>query len=61
MFEFQIDTSEIVLSISSDKVIVEDNYVLKLSNIDYTTRKSANVTHLVYLDDVLTYEEKEGI
>lgn len=58
MFEFQIDTSEIVSSISSDKVIVEDDYVLKLSNNDYATRKSANVTHVVYLDDVLTYEKR---
>jgi len=61
MFEFQIDASETVLPISSDKVIVEDNYVLKLSNIDYAQSKSANVTHHVYLDDVLTYEKKEGI
>ena len=61
MFEFQIDTSEIVLSISNDKVIVEDDYVLNISNSDYTTKKSANVTHIVYLDDVLSYEKKEGI
>jgi hypothetical protein len=61
MFEFQIDANVTVLPISSDKVVLEDDYVLNLSNIDYKTRKSANVTHLVYLDDVLTYEEKEGI
>lgn len=61
MFEFQLDVIDKVLSISSDRVILADDYVLKLSNIDYEQRKSANVTHLVYLDDVLTYEEKEGI
>jgi len=61
MFEFQVDFIDKVLPISSDKVILDDDYVLKLSNIDYIQRKSANVTHHVYLDDVLTYEEKEGI
>lgn len=61
MFEFQLDVIDKVLSISSDRVILTDDYVLKLSNIDYTQRKSANVTHHVYLDDVLTYEEKEDI
>ena len=61
LFEFLIDASETVLPISSDKIVLEDDYVLNLSNIDYTNRKSANVTHVVYLDDVLTYEKKEGI
>lgn len=61
MFEFQLDVIDKVLSISSDRVIITDDYVLNLSNIDYAQRKSANVTHHVYLDDILTYEEKEGI
>lgn len=61
MFEFQVDFIDKVLHISSDKVVLDDDYVLKLSNIDHIQGKSANVTHHVYLDDVLTYEEKEGI
>ena len=61
MFEFQIDTIDVVLPISSDKVVLEYGYILKLSNVDYMQMKSANVTHHVYLDDVLICEEKEGI
>jgi len=61
MFQFQINIIEKVFAISSDRVIITDDYVLKLSNIDCAQSKSANVTHHVYLDDVLTYEKKEGI
>jgi hypothetical protein len=61
MFQFQINIIEKVFAISSDRVIITDDYVLKLSNIDYAQSKSANVTHHVYLDDVLTYAKKEGI
>lgn len=61
MFQFQVDFIDKVLPISSDKVVLNDDYVLKLSNIDYMQRRSANVTHHIYLNDVLTYEEKEGI
>lgn len=59
MFQFQFDFTDKVLPISSDRVILADEYVLKLSNIDYIQKKSANVTHLVYVD--LIYQEKEGI
>jgi len=61
MFQFHVDFIDKVLAISNDKVGLEEDYTLKLSNIDYLQKKSANVTHHVYLDDVLTYEEKEGI
>ncbi len=61
MFQFQLDFTDKVLPISSDRVILADDYVLKLSNIDYIQKKSANVTHHVYVDDDLIYQEKEGI
>ena len=61
MFQFQLDFTDKVLPISIDRIILADDYVLKLSNIDYIQKKSANVTHHVYVDDDLIYQEKEGI
>ncbi len=61
MFEFKLNASESVVSIVSDKVVIEDDYNLKLTNTDYEKKYSANVTHHVYVDDELIYEFKEGI
>ena len=61
MFEFQIDKKDNVFAIENDQITVEENLMALLRNSDYENRKSANVTHHVYLDELLIIETKEGI
>ncbi len=60
-FIFKVDASNVVGNIVSDDMTLTEDYLLKLSNEYYRLKKSANVTHHVYVDDELIYEEKEGI
>lgn len=51
--------------ISADTVTVTSAYVVTMSNDDLSSsrasNKSANITHYLYLDNVLVFQEKEGI
>lgn len=61
MFLFKLDQSQIIRPIVSDEIHIDADYTLKLANPDYEDERSANATHHIYLDDELTYVEKEGI
>ncbi len=60
MFEFKIEGTDYGIPIAKDIVTIQDD-ILYLVNNDYEKKKSANVTHHVYIDDELKYENKEGI
>lgn len=61
MFEFKIDKSESVVPIASDVIAIEGDLMTKVTNSDFESKASANVTHHIHLDDELIIETKEGI